>query len=98
MKIAEKQLLLTAFWGAYGCLQVVPRFWIKPVRERDEDGFAPHFWLERGIHDGTYEIDQSGRLVAMRFLMLGARENWVDWLEWENGHSVDEFLKSMRTC
>jgi hypothetical protein len=49
-----------------------------PVRELEEDGRPPHFWLERGIHDGMYEIDESGRLIAMRFLMMGARETWVD--------------------
>ena len=49
-----------------------------PIRERDKNGLAPHFWLEHGIHDGTYEIDEDGRLVALRIIRMIARKRWVD--------------------
>lgn len=49
-----------------------------PIRERDKDGRAPRFWLERGIHNGTYEIDDAGHLVALRIVRLAARKQWVD--------------------
>ena len=49
-----------------------------PIRERDKNGLAPHFWLEHGIHDGTYEIDEAGRLVALRIIRMIARKRWVD--------------------
>ena len=49
-----------------------------PVRERDKEGYSPRFWLERGIHDGEYDINDEGRLIALRILMLKARRQWVD--------------------
>ena len=49
-----------------------------PIRERGKDGLAPRFWLELGIHDGTYEIDENGRLVALRIIRMVARKQWVD--------------------
>ena len=49
-----------------------------PVRERGEDGRPPSFWLERGIHDGTYDLDENGCLAYLRFLRLSARARWVD--------------------
>ena len=49
-----------------------------PIRERDKDGRAPRFWLERGIHNGTYELDDAGRLVALRIVRMAARKQWVD--------------------
>ena len=49
-----------------------------PIRERDNNGSMPGIWFERGIHDGWYDIDKSGRLIAMRILMLAARRKWVD--------------------
>ena len=49
-----------------------------PIRERDKNGRAPRFWHERGIHDGTYEIGESGRLVALRIILMIARKQWVD--------------------
>ena len=49
-----------------------------PVRERDKEGYSPRFWLERGIHDGEYDINDEGRLIAFRILMLKARRQWVD--------------------
>ena len=49
-----------------------------PIREPDKDGRAPTFWLESGIHSGSYEINGSGRLVALRILRMAARKQWVD--------------------
>ena len=49
-----------------------------PIREPDKEGRAPTFWLESGIHSGSYEINGSGRLVALRILRMAARKQWVD--------------------
>lgn len=49
-----------------------------PIRERDKNGRAPTFWLEFGIHSGSYEIDEAGRLVALRIIRMAARKHWVD--------------------
>lgn len=49
-----------------------------PVRERDKEGYSPRFWLERGIHDGEYDVNDEGRLIALRILMLKSRRQWVD--------------------
>ena len=49
-----------------------------PIREPDKDGRAPTFWLESGIHSGSYEINGSGRLVALRILRMAARKQWGD--------------------
>ena len=49
-----------------------------PVRERDENGCAPRFWYEKGIHDGEYDLDEDGRLLGLRIVMMSARKQWVD--------------------
>ena len=49
-----------------------------PIRERDKDGRAPKFWLEFGIHSGSYEINETGQLVALRIIRMIARKQWVD--------------------
>ena len=79
-------LVLQKAIDAYGIIEALPfgvhkveRFLGDlPVRERDKEGYSPRFWLERGIHDGEYDINEDGRLIALRILMLKARRQWVD--------------------
>lgn len=48
-----------------------------PVKEPYENGNPPYFSYDRGIESGSYKISEGGKLVFLRFVMLGARRNWV---------------------
>lgn len=48
-----------------------------PVKEPYENGNPPYFSYDRGIESGSYKISERGKLVFLRFVMLGARRNWV---------------------
>lgn len=48
-----------------------------PVKEPYENGGSPYFSYDRGIESGSYKISEGGKLVFLRFVMLGARRNWV---------------------
>ena len=48
-----------------------------PVKEPYENGNPPYFSYDRGIESGSYKISEGGKLVFLRFVMLGARRNWI---------------------
>ena len=48
-----------------------------PVHERYESGFEPMVLHECGVGCGSYDLNEEGRLLALRIMMENARKNWA---------------------
>ena len=48
-----------------------------PVHERYESGFEPMISHECGVGWGSYDLNEEGRLLALRIMMENARKNWA---------------------